>query len=65
MSYMVCEGSSVAKLREEVDHYLRKGWKLQGGIAVACSPTTAVWWFYQAIVLNSSEAKLPREEELA
>jgi len=51
--YIVLDSGRQDILVEEVDKYLVKGWRCQGGIAVA------VWdnndWYYQAMIKERQE----------
>jgi len=56
MHYHICEAKSAKVLQLEVTHLIAKGWRPVGGISVANSPNTGVWYYYQAMVLNHEEA---------
>jgi len=47
--YAVVEASSAEALQENVNAFLRDGWRLQGGVAVATNGALS-WWYYQALV---------------
>ena len=55
MEYYVCEAKTTAELRDEVNRYIKKGWRPVGGVAVNQSISTSTWWFYQAMVLKTSD----------
>ena len=47
--YILLEGNSREALEEVVNTHLRRGWRLQGGVAVATHGALH-WWYYQAVV---------------
>jgi hypothetical protein len=54
--YQVVEANSRAELKRQVDRYLAKDWKLQGGVAVSTDVHTdkygnvvTITWLYQAV----------------
>jgi hypothetical protein len=47
--YVLLEANSPQALQETVNAYLRQGWRLQGGVAVATTGALH-WWYYQAVV---------------
>jgi hypothetical protein len=65
MEYFVCEAKSAAALRDEVNLYLHKGWKVTGGVAVVQSLNSGSFWYHQAIVHDSPNSSHENEPELA
>jgi hypothetical protein len=49
LEYVLLEASSSDELQQKVNAYLRQGWRLQGGVAVATTGALQ-WWYYQAVV---------------
>ena len=49
LEYVLLEANSQEGLQEAVNAYLRQGWRLQGGVAVASTGALS-WWYYQAVV---------------
>jgi hypothetical protein len=47
--YVLLEANSRQALQQLVNTYLRQGWRLQGGVAVATTGAMQ-WWYYQAVV---------------
>lgn len=51
MEYRVIEAKDDANnLQKAVNEQIMEGWEPLGGIAVAYSPQSFCWWFYQAMV---------------
>jgi hypothetical protein len=51
MEYKVIEAQNEASdLQEEVNRRIQEGWQPTGGVAVAYSPNSLTWWFYQAMI---------------
>jgi hypothetical protein len=57
MTYWICEANSAEKLRTQVQDSIAKGWRPIGGLAVVHSNSTADWWYFQAMVLDSPEER--------
>jgi hypothetical protein len=50
LEYNVIEAKGQAfHLTKAVNEQIQDGWEPVGGIAVACSPNGA-WWYYQAMI---------------
>ncbi|HEY8505588.1 MAG TPA: DUF1737 domain-containing protein [Gemmataceae bacterium] len=58
MEYVILEQDSAEKLQKAVNEYLREGWSLQGGVAVA-TYGMGTWWYYQAVVRPTDESAYP------
>jgi hypothetical protein len=51
VEYEVVEAKDqVQKLQEAVNKQIDAGWEPLGGVAVAYSPQSLTWWYYQAMV---------------
>ncbi len=50
MEYRICEANSAAKLQRKVNRLIEAGWVPAGGVAASPSASTAVWWYYQAMI---------------
>ncbi len=56
MEYKIVEMKhDASKLEENVNRLIQEGWTPLGGIAVAYSPQTGHWWFYQAMVKQPAQ----------
>jgi hypothetical protein len=63
MEYKVIEAKGEASnLQEDVNRHIEHGWVPVGGVAVAYSPQSGNWWFYQAMFREPvAAADRPRE----
>ena len=60
MEYKIIEAKGdAAELQDEVNRHIEDGWVPVGGMAVACSPQSYNWWYYQAMIRNPGAAKAP------
>jgi hypothetical protein len=58
MQYKVIEAKGeAADLQDEVNRHIEEGWAPVGGVAVAYSPQTGNWWYYQALVKESGDTE--------
>jgi hypothetical protein len=53
MTYLVAHAPTPDDLATTVNEALRKGWELQGGVAVVAPSATTGGTFFQAMVLRS------------
>jgi hypothetical protein len=63
MEYKVVEASGkVLNLQEEVYRHIGDGWVPLGGVAVAFSSVSNLWWYYQAMIKEPvARADRPRQ----
>jgi hypothetical protein len=43
MSYLIIREANTADLSYEVEHYIKVGWKLQGGVAITSLPSKLIY----------------------
>ena len=58
MEYKIIEAEGEAEnLQDAVNRHIKEGWEPVGGVAVAYSPQSLRWWFYQAIAKGPGTAE--------
>jgi hypothetical protein len=57
LRYKIIEARGEAlNLQEQVNRHIGGGWVPLGGVAVAYSPQSGSWWFYQAMIKEPAAA---------
>jgi len=55
MEYTIIEAQgSAQQLEAAVNRAIQEGWEPIGGVAVAYSPNSGNWWYYQAMVRKAT-----------
>ena len=63
MEYKIIEAKdAVRTLQEEVDRHIQQGWLPAGGVAVAYSPQSGHWCFYQAMTRGQAAQLIAHAE---
>ena len=52
MKYLILEGNGAEGLQAKVQQCIGEGWEPLGGVSMAASTNTGMWWYYQAMIMR-------------